>query len=381
MTLKTKFMMGASDVEVVKMNDETALDYLPAGIYQVKYNDLAGFYLGRLNSALALPEKIYGSVYQRVQKCIDTYKTRSASTGILLTGDKGTGKTLMMSVLASEVMTQLNLPVILVQQGYAGASFTTFVQNIGECAMVFDEFGKMYSANNRGDDTPQKELLSLMDGIDKTKRMFIMTENSELDVNEFMLNRPSRIYYHFRYKKLDEDSIIGYCQDKNVEANNMNDVIDTARRSRIFSFDMLQTIVEEHLRYGSSIKETIEDLNIDLKENQQPMMEVLKVIRKETEEECELYGTDHTYPIPEYHTYIKLVGPGMNPKIQRQLAKLPKELREQLEDDLEDHYEEICIDNSDLAYQKGDQRIYESEDFRVIAKDLPMKTYTYWSSF
>jgi hypothetical protein len=109
----------------------------------------------------------------------------------------------------------------------------------------------MYAADSRHNEKkpPQSALLSMMDGIDKTKRMFIFTENSQLDVSEFMLNRPSRVYYHFKYKKLDEASIMGYCKDKNVDIAVTKDIIDLARRLRIFSFDMLQSIVEEHLRF------------------------------------------------------------------------------------------------------------------------------------
>jgi len=215
--MKTKFMLNGTTVSVININEDFLLDVLPPKVYIAKYNQLTGFYLEAVTDKLELPAKIYGTTPDRVTKCIETYKSRDTSTGILLTGDKGTGKTLLMSLLANRVVSELNLPVILIKDAFAGSPFVTFIETIGECALVFDEFGKMYAASDRHigeNEVPQKALLSLMDGVDKTKRMFILTENSEVDINDFMLNRPSRIYYHFRYKKMEEASVVGYCLEK-----------------------------------------------------------------------------------------------------------------------------------------------------------------------
>ena len=218
--MQTKFMINGSTINVFNMNEETALDYLPAKIYTLKYDDFSGFFLEITKDILELPEKIYGKTMERVNKCLQTYQERTASTGILLTGDKGTGKSLLMSLLANEAIDKLELPVILIKDAFNGTKFVSFIESLGECCLVFDEFGKMYVSDDRhtGDnEVPQKALLSLMDGVDKTKRLIIMTENHEFDINEFMLNRPSRVYYHFRYRKLDEESIVGYCNDHDVD--------------------------------------------------------------------------------------------------------------------------------------------------------------------
>lgn len=374
--------MGSTTVNVVKINENDVKDYLPPGIYTVKYNKLTGFYLGITKDKLTLPPKIYGKVYDRAAKCLHTYKTRIASTGILMTGDKGTGKSLFMSVLANEVVDKLKLPVILVQDAYAGSEFTSFIENIGECCIVFDEFGKMYgSGNNRGEDeVKQKELLTLMDGVDKTKRMFVMTENNTFDINDFLLNRPGRIYYHFKYKKLDEDSINDYCIDKGVVDPYLTDIIDVSRRSRIFSFDMLQTIVEEHIRFGTEIQETIEDLNIDLKSNEEDMMEITKVIDKETNEEIELFGDDKMYPVPNRTTYIRIKSDSNNKLVQAAIdSDVPEEVADFIRNETYD-YEEVYISDSDLAYQNGTEVVYDNKEYVIYAKELPSKKYKYYSA-
>jgi len=379
--MKTKFFIGGSTVHVFNMNEETTLDVLPPKVYTVQFSQMQGYYLSITKDQLELPPKIYGDTPARVTKCLDTYRDRDTSTGILLTGDKGTGKTLLMSLLANEVISTLELPVLLIKDAYAGSQFTSFIESIGECALVFDEFGKMYSSHDRHNnenDVPQKSLLSLMDGVDKTKRMFILTENSELDINDFMLNRPSRIYYHFRYRKLDEGSVIGYCGDHNVSEDVTKDIIDLARRSKIFSFDMLKSIVEEHLRFGGAVEDVTTDLNIDTREEQGSMIEIVKVIEKGSEKEREVFETPFVSK-PDLHnryTYIKIKPNTAARKVGVGRNSAPEVAEVEEEEDL---YEEIYVQGQDLAYEKDGKLVYETDKFTFVAKDVVTPRTNFWS--
>ena len=357
--MQTKFMIGGNTVDVVKMNEETMLSNLPPRVYTIQFDRFRGFYLEITKDELELPAKIYGNSTKRVEKCIQTYKDRSASTGILMTGDKGTGKSLFMSLLANQAIENLGLPVLLVKEPYAGEQFTSFIETIGECCIVFDEFGKMYSSLNRigENEVSQKELLTMMDGVDKTKRLIIMTENSENDINEFMLNRPSRVFYHFRYKKLDEISIKDYCVDKGVDENTQNDLIELSRNSRIFSFDMLQSIVEEHLRFGDTVEEAIVDLNVNIKRDESTMVKIVKVIEKDTQLERKLFG-DSTVSASDGYFYVKIV---------------PTEPRE------EDHtHDNFYVDDGDLAYEKDGHLIYEKDGLLIVTKSIESRPTNFW---
>jgi len=390
--MSTKFMIGGNTVHIFNLNEETALDVLPPKVYSVQFSQLEGFYLNIVKDRLDIPAKIYGNTPQRVQKCIDTYIDRAASTGILLTGDKGTGKSLLMALLANEIIDKLSIPVLLIQDPYAGSQFTSFIETIGECAIVFDEFGKMYNSSNHNgiseSEVPQTSLLSLMDGIDKTKRMFIFTENSEYDINDFMFNRPSRVYYHFKYRKLDESSVVGYCADNGVAPEIVQDIVDLQRRSRVFSFDMLQTIVEEQLRYNDSIVNITDDLNIDTREDKGDMIEILKIVDRSNDEVREIFDTPYVNKPSDGYTYIKVKDNSDARK--KKLIKSPAtaEVRKQandlgveLDEDEADTYNEVYVRDSDLVYEREGQLVYETEEFIFTAKSMPRVTTNYSGFF
>jgi hypothetical protein len=209
-----------------------------------------------------------------------------------MTGNKGSGKTLTLALLANQVVKELDLPVVVVRTGYSGTEFDSFIQSLGEVCIIFDEVAKMYESYSETKGPNQSALLSLMDGTDKVKRMFILTENRETDINEFMFNRPGRIYYHFRFKKIDEDSITDYCTDCAVPKNVVDDILEVSRRTPVFNFDMLQTIIEEYNRYGNeqetSVSDIIEDLNVDIREVNTDRIQIDRIVKKGSGEEIKL---------------------------------------------------------------------------------------------
>lgn len=383
--MQTKFMISGSTVNVVSLNAETALDALPPKVYTVVFDKAAGFYyLSILKDELVLPTKIYGSANMRVNKCIYTYKTRTSSTGILLSGDKGTGKTLLMSLLANRAMDELKLPVILIREPFAGEGFSAFLDKIGECCLVFDEFGKLYKRRADSGEISQDLLLSMLDGVDKVKRLIILTENSEYDISDYMLNRPSRIFYHFRYRKLDEDSIIGYCQDHDISLEFINELIDLSRRTKVFSFDMLQAIIEEHKRFNEPLATITTELNIDVRTDARAQMKLVKVVEKATGIERKILSPLLVArPADRYsHTHIKLQtvnqtkskGTGLSDK-----ASEP-DIFAHVDDD--DESNNTCIiDSTHLVYEVMGKYVYENDMYQVLAQEVPQVNAEYSNLF
>ena len=318
-----KYITSGEIVKPISIPEGLISETIEPQIYVVKYSDMSGYYLQIKGKQFDLPSKLYGTVEHRATRVISTYTTRESSTGVLAVGDKGAGKSLLSKLICNKAVTELGLPVLVIEHPYSGSDFNRFIEDIGDCVLFFDEFGKTYASFHDKNDNHvdnQEDLLSLMDGHVKGKYLFLVTENNERDINEYMKDRPGRLYYRFRYKKLEEAAILDYCQDKGVSEDNTTEIIAHVGLVKQFSFDMLAAIVTEHLTYDSPISEVVEVLNISLPYNSyytnQKSLIIEKVIDKKTKEEIELvsyyldsYSTNNSFAITRIADADKVQNP------------------------------------------------------------------------
>jgi len=229
---------------------------LPVGTYRVCFSPMAGFSL-QPHDDLITEEKIYGNTREKVTKVLRTFDTFNRNMGIILSGPKGAGKSMFARCLATEGKKQ-NLPLIIVDGSYAGLS--DFISKIKqECIVLFDEFEKTFDRENG----EQEPLLSLFDGLDSGKKLFVLTCNDTLKLSEFLLNRPGRFHYHFEFGILSEEEMTEYLEDTLVDtAKKYIPEIILASGLSEFTYDILRAVVFE-LNNGYTLKETLEDLNIE----------------------------------------------------------------------------------------------------------------------
>ncbi|MCL2296636.1 MAG: hypothetical protein FWC29_06130 [Methanomassiliicoccaceae archaeon] len=72
-----------------------ALKKLPEGVYYVEWDiNLDQFYLEK-KTEFVLPIKVYGSQIKMAERVVNTFATRTNNMGVLLSGGKGSGKTLL----------------------------------------------------------------------------------------------------------------------------------------------------------------------------------------------------------------------------------------------------------------------------------------------
>lgn len=108
-------------------NSVQTSDKLPAQCYQVDFNPQAGFYLTKYDD-IKISEKIYGVHLQKVQKVLNSFKIVNRNLGVILSGDKGIGKSLFAKLLAEEGIKE-GYPLIIVNCYYPGiADFLTSIQ-------------------------------------------------------------------------------------------------------------------------------------------------------------------------------------------------------------------------------------------------------------
>lgn len=139
-----------------------------------------------------------------------------------------------------------------------GEAFNRVISNIDEPALIiFDEFDKVYEEEH------QTALLTLLDGVINTKKLFMFTMNSG-KVSEFFMNRPGRIYYKFDYSGLEVDFVKEYCADTLKNKSHLVEIEMMVDMFAMFSFDMLQALVEEVNRYDESPYKAVQSLNVDI---------------------------------------------------------------------------------------------------------------------
>lgn len=229
---------------------------LPVNTYKVCFSPMFGFSL-IIHDDMSTSEKIYGDTLKRAQKVLHTFEAFDRNMGVILSGIKGAGKSLFARVLAEQGR-EKGLPMIIVDSAYNGLSdFLTSIKQ--ECIVLFDEFEKTFD----DEEGEQDSLLSLFDGVDNGKKLFIVTCNNYAALSEYFLNRPGRFHYHFTFGALDIKEITQYLEDNLIDAAKkyIPDIIRASVASE-FTYDILRAVVFE-LNNGYDLTETLRDLNIE----------------------------------------------------------------------------------------------------------------------
>jgi hypothetical protein len=211
---------------------------LPPGNYLLDA-DQKGFFLVK-KEPFTLPKRVYGdhSIIERWKKSYENNSEKNL--GILLSGVKGSGKT----ITAQKFCMEMNMPVILITQPFGGPLFTDFLTRLGRVIVFVDEFEKIYKEKPGEDGHSPTDLLSLMDGNYQTRNIFLLTVNA-MSINEYLVNRLGRIKYRKHYNSLSSDVV--------------NDVIDNLLVNKAFgpsiheffekvgtcTFDLLVNLIKE----------------------------------------------------------------------------------------------------------------------------------------
>ena len=208
---------------------------LPKGIYEVR-ESMAGYYLNKLGDSFVFNYKLYGINNEFIDHFVKTYNNTTGNLGVLFNGIKGTGKT----VTAEELCNQLGLPVIIVRSCKEEDDMLKFLatQINFDCIFFFDEYEKEFNKSS--------SVLSFMDGVHNSqyRKVFLLTTN-ELEINNNLLGRPSRIRYVRSFGNLPEETTLELLNDILIDKSAVELVLDLIRQMQIVTVDLVKALAQE----------------------------------------------------------------------------------------------------------------------------------------
>ena len=216
-----KILKLDSAFRVIEGDGIEILDSLPKGVYELKFADMQGYWFEKMDLE-PFPGKVYGNQAALTDKVVRRYaETEGRNLGVLLSGPKGTGKSLFVRNLAVRLADEM--PVVVVKQNFGRGMLGTLANVRGRAAIVFDEFEKMFrhnsedGRNDRASDIREQETaLSFFDGVEtRQEKLLLLTVNEVYNVSRYLLGRPGRIHYHFRLSIPTHAEVKEFLENKN----------------------------------------------------------------------------------------------------------------------------------------------------------------------
>jgi Cdc6-like AAA superfamily ATPase len=207
---------------------------------------------------LNLPTKLYTTEEDSkfVDKVLSRYKIMESGTlGVMLSGLKGSGKTVMMKNLA----VKSNLPILLIDKSFAPSQLVNLFNKLSkiELCVLMDEIDKI------GENYDDDYLLKILDGVNTTgKKLMIFTCNDAEDINEYLQDRCSRIRYWREFDVMPSSMIQNILSDKLKDKNEVKPLTDfIIENFGVVSFDNVISFVDE---VNENTNDTYEDLFNDM---------------------------------------------------------------------------------------------------------------------
>lgn len=256
-----EFIKNGNKIYVTPKGIEYDLE--PGEVYTLKYDDWTATSYFEITPTFTIPERYKPNeeeqnFFDRILKYYNT--TDKKTTGVMLKGLKGSGKTVGSKKLAFDS----KLPIVIVDTQYPAKRLASFCEKFTTpICMLFDEVEK----NQRYWDTTY--MLQWLDGLNETcKKLVIFTCNDDKECSEFLKDRCSRVRYVRNYKQLSSDIVETICNEEFDDKEKALDVsIYIYNNFKTLSYDNIYSFIEEiKLNPDVNLNELMDSLNIYKKE-------------------------------------------------------------------------------------------------------------------
>ncbi len=237
------------NIHVSAVNMTNNIDHIPPAVYNIDVTQ-NGIVLQKDRARYDLPTKVYGNLESYRSQILETVnENETSSTGVILCGLKGSGKTLTAEMLANSFLIK-DYPVFIIDRKLP-ASLLKAVAALGPCMMYFDEFGKNYRNLEGQSDTDG--LLTLFSDSSLKKVLFVVTANSTTEISEFMLNRPGRFYYNIRFSDISAEVVEQMLSDFKVPEA-LHHLLRAYTLNGNVTMDIFRLVVREAAKCGETYK-------------------------------------------------------------------------------------------------------------------------------
>ena len=264
--MDNKFLKVGKNVSFKFNTDGLECDLTPGMVYNIKVDSYTRVVSLEETTPFVMPSKVYCTSRDKrfIEKVINSYKlSENGFTGVMLSGIKGSGKTIMAKSIANES----NLPIINIDKSIRPWALKALVELLGDTniCFMFDELDKLL------EDYDDSALLQILDGADtKGKHMILFTCNNEEYISEYLIDRCSRIRYWRKFDEMSPSIIMEVLNDKLNDKKEVESLTDFIKDNfEICSFDNIASFINEVNNYPTAtFEELFEDMNLTPKNGQ-----------------------------------------------------------------------------------------------------------------
>lgn len=261
-----KFLKVGKNVSFKFNTNGLECDLTPGMVYNIKVDSYTRVVSLEETTPFSMPSKVYCTSRDKrfIEKVLNSYKlSENGFTGVMLSGLKGSGKTIMAKSIANES----NLPIINIDKSIRPWALKVLVELLGDTniCFMFDEIDKLL------EDYDDSALLQILDGADtKGKHMILFTCNNEECISEYLIDRCSRIRYWRKFGEISPSLIMEILNDKLNDKKEVESLTDFIKDNfEICSFDNIASFINEVNNYPTTtFEELFEDMNLTSKNGQ-----------------------------------------------------------------------------------------------------------------